>query len=233
LNWATPSGGGANPWDVTPDTHTATPTFVANDEFEGGSLDTTGARFASATPWTWYNQSTSTATLAEGSLALAGSGAASTQNGIGQPTPGSTWTYRAKFGVQQTSAAVACGFMVRDTANNKQAQFGVLLNAGSATVWWATLSADVLTGTTNVASNWSAYDASVAQTTPAWFELAFAASSFALRLSRTGVDGSFRTLTTVSLAAAGLSAADVIGLSSVAGDNGAVSLICDWFRRTV
>jgi len=68
LNWATPSGGGANPWDVTPDTHTATPTFVANDEFEGGSLDTTGARFASATPWTWYNQSTSTATLAEGSL---------------------------------------------------------------------------------------------------------------------------------------------------------------------
>lgn len=70
-------GGGSSQFNVTPDTHGSAPTGVGvgpNDEFEFGSvLDTTGARYASATGWTAHNQNNTVIALANGALVFSAS----------------------------------------------------------------------------------------------------------------------------------------------------------------
>lgn len=217
------------PFNITPASHTdEIPFFAATDYFEEVGLDTGGTRFSGATPWTWYNQGSASAILAQGSLTLQAGGTSSTQNGIGQPTAGSTWSYKAYFQVKQTTTLVGAGFMVRDIANNKQVQLGVLSNGN---LWWAPMSADVLT--TVSTQSWSqGFDGTLSQSIPAWFELAFVAGSFIFSVSRSGVDGSFTPIFTVTLSAAGLTTADIVGLSTIAGDGGDTALICDSFIRT-
>lgn len=68
----------------SPDVQPAIARFVS-DEFNGMSLDTNR--------WSWFNQSTSTATLANSLLTLSVPAAAGTaMNGITQPTPPGPWT---------------------------------------------------------------------------------------------------------------------------------------------
>lgn len=234
---AGPAGAGsATPFNVTPDTHLALPTGVGlgpNDEFDGAALDTGGTRYAGATAWTWFNQGSATASLSSGSLVLINGGGSSIQNGIGQPAPAAPWTYAINMqGVQLAGSAIAIGFMVRDTANNKQAQFGLLLNGGTISTFWGALSGDTFTATTTVASWLSGTDVLLAQSVPAWFTLNFAASVFTVAMSRSGVSGTFNTVFTVSLAASGLTTVNTIGLSIISGSANA-ALICDWFRRLV
>jgi hypothetical protein len=65
------TGGVAELFNVTPDTHGAgVPAFLANDEFEGASLDVGGTRFAGATSWAWVNQVSATASLNNGACAF-------------------------------------------------------------------------------------------------------------------------------------------------------------------
>jgi hypothetical protein len=108
-------GGGSSPFNVTPDTHgTGVPAFVADDEFEGASLDTAGTRFAGATAWTLLNQTGSAAvTLAEGAVAITTDTTSGTNYfGITQPVSANpTWAYVAKIATSNlTSGSTASSF---------------------------------------------------------------------------------------------------------------------------
>lgn len=103
-----PATGYALPaYNITPDTHPAgVQPFIANDEFESGTvLDTTGTRFAGATPWTIHNSSVGTGTMVKtGVLAfLPVSSAVNVNMAFTQPVvvPTAAWSYVTK----QLSAA--------------------------------------------------------------------------------------------------------------------------------
>lgn len=94
---AAPAGGGGN---ITPDTHPTTPT-AWDDEFEFGSaIDTTGARFSGANPWTPHVGSgfTISGPLAQGALqAVVTNTTANAGAGYTQPVPAGSWEFTTKL----------------------------------------------------------------------------------------------------------------------------------------
>lgn len=105
-------GGGSDPFNVTIDTHPATPTGVGagpNDEFEtGSSIDTAGTRYSGATAWTAYGLLTATDTLSSGSLLLQGPTSSSGYSGFSQPLSGaSTWEYTCKANISSFGSPAA------------------------------------------------------------------------------------------------------------------------------
>ncbi len=80
---------------LSPDVQPAGPGTL-DDEFNGGSLNT--AR------WTWFNQETTAATVANGLLTLTAPAAAGTSmNGITQPVPATPWTAVLKVNAMDLS----------------------------------------------------------------------------------------------------------------------------------
>ena len=74
-------------------------TDAANDNFSGGSLDTTGARFSGANAWAWVNQGTATATLNRDKCELTVPASTGGWRMIVQDVPASTpWLIRAWVG---------------------------------------------------------------------------------------------------------------------------------------
>jgi hypothetical protein len=122
--WAAAPGALTN---ITPDTHPATPT-AWDDEFEfGSSIDTTGARFAGANPWTAFNVSTGTNAVAEGSLILFPALTAARNNGgYTQPTPVSApYSFASKLWIQAPNANTSVGMILGTTPSGKLLIFGV------------------------------------------------------------------------------------------------------------
>lgn len=120
-NLSASSGGGGGTANITPDTHPVTPD-PADDEFEGGSLDTTGSRFSGANPWVWYNQAASTATLADGlvSLSLSGSGVL---QGIYNAAPATPWSITTKLFIDTASSGLQ-GLFLYNSANTNGVVYG-------------------------------------------------------------------------------------------------------------
>jgi hypothetical protein len=114
--WAAVSGGSAG--NVTPDTHPAIPAGVGlgpNDEFEyGTSIDTTGARYAGATPWTVWGAAPTNA-IVNGTLVVTEPTTGSNRiNGWSQPVAAGSWTYTCKITTQWNatdSGSYVCMFV--------------------------------------------------------------------------------------------------------------------------
>lgn len=217
--------------NITPDTHPATPTPF-DDEFEGAALDTTGGRFSGANAWAWLNQGAATATLVQGSLLLETAAVGSTLNSIIQPAPTAPWAMTAKISSWiSASANLLVGFVVADTANNKQFQSGFLVSSSAASFFWSKASANTLTATTTVSGWANGFDAQYLGSVPCYLRLGFASGTFTLSFSRSGVPGTFETITTVTLSSSGLTNVNSVGITTGGGSTPAV-VICDWFRRT-
>ena len=115
-------GGGSNPYNITPDTHSATASFVYNDEFEyGTAIDTAGARFASAEPWVWTNQAGSTTAVAQGAITIVTTGAGLQY--VAETAPAPPWTIVLKQRVVSAAGGLT-GILVYNSGNTNSILFG-------------------------------------------------------------------------------------------------------------
>lgn len=193
------SGGAAEPFNATPDTHLATPTFVANDEMDGISLDTAGTRFASATPWTWLNQGATTLTFTQGASIFA-----NINDGLvhafTQPVVATPWVYEIKCRIYVTTAGgTGVGFAVRNSASSKLYNF-LQANANTPFSCYAFDSPTVFN---SVLFSSIQYTNFTADLLGAWQYMRVANDGTTLTFSSSwsGYEGTFQTLGSVALAA--------------------------------
>ncbi len=231
------TGGTPAPFNVTPDTHgTGVPAFVADDEFEGGALDTAGTRFTGAIPWAWLQQNTATAALSLGALALVAQiSAGNVINAIVQTLAGSAWRYQAKISFGCLSSGNYCGLLLRESATDKVISIGVFNPPGPPNLTIAT--GTIAAGFTGVPVN-TAISPYFPQMTSAiaspyvYLEMELAAGTIHYRMSNTGLDGSFVEVYSAAQTTTFTTAPDQIGFQ-VRSFNGAAAavLFADWFRQ--
>jgi hypothetical protein len=228
-------------FNITPDSHAVTPANVANDEFESGaSIDLTGARFAGATPWTWLNQLNATAPVAQGAVVLNGGNVATDSiNAVLQPVAGSTWTYQAKFALNNVAGAAggAAGLIVQNAANGHLLELGVYNPAvgdveaslivkrytNPTTVSASEITTGPLPGNTLQARGASAW---------VYLQMLFDGVNIDYAVSLTGVPGTYQQVYTETAAAFLGAAPTNVGLM-VNSQSATVAAqgIFDWFRK--
>lgn len=226
-------GGGSSGGNTNPDSHPTSPT-AWDDEFEyGTSIDLTGARFAGANGWTWYNQAgVATGNLDQGALQLSSPGVGTATNAwrlVLQAVPAGAWKFRAKLKGLIQGNYQNYGLILYNSGNGKLLNFGPTWNSGA------------LNQTVQEYTNFSTYSNYIllsnsayllsAQTAPSYYEIDYDGSSaLNFLVSASGYDGDFLSSVT-STVAAFLGGLTHIGL----GTNPAYATTCtmwvDWFRR--
>lgn len=209
-----------DPRPVSIDTRPVSPSAY-DDEFDGTSLDP---------KWSWFNQSSASISLANGS-ALMTTPAASGDNsrGIVQSETGASWTYRARIATGSLTNSGANyfggGVVIRNSSGPKNVMFLKLYANG-----WK-LGAQTRTDTT--------YVGSIAEVTLAdyghrpemfdYWEMSLASGTITLKYSPNGV--SWRTIGSTTVAAY-LGSITHVGLCVFVNNAsyGAFTA-CDWFRR--
>lgn len=226
------SGGGEG--NLTPDTHPSVPDD-SDDEFEGASLDTGGTRRSGAKAWSTVNFTGSSTSQARGALTLTtdvnGSGSRAPRYVV-QPLSGSAWKYRAKFQtIFNGSNTNVAGLALFESATGKSITFGVLANpAFSVTgLVYSSLSAF---NTALFVTTYDTHDTLTTETAWRYWEIELASGTVHLRMSVTGLEGSFVELGTEAISSAFTTAPDGIGFygETVSASKAAV-LNAAWFRR--
>lgn len=204
--------------NLTPDTH-PTPANALDDEFEGTALDSKWVQ--------QYVSGTITPTVARGSLVLTAT-ANNSRRAWTQPVSG-TFKFRMKLTLEAGYRADrALGWLLYNVANNKQLYF-LLNTSGAGAARW------LVVRETNWGSASYPYAPSVSDwriMTPQYLEVESDGTTIYFRQSQTGVDGSFLTYHSETIATHLVAAPDQIGFSyscggGTTGDTG----IIDWFRR--
>lgn len=222
-SWVVPSGGGGSA-NITPDTHPS-PELPWNDEFEFGStLDTTGARFAGANPWTEQNFHASVLTVGSGALQVAGSGSSSANDDQTWIQPlagvGATWAFTAKryFTDAQNFSGLFLGF----GASGLGYYFGYL----SGTTFVIVQTDYAGTGATQVAT-------ATGIVSDVYFTIAFDGTLLHFLLSNDGIqfETAYSVAPAIFLGGPPDSVGMFIGAVNVAGGLN-VSTSWDWFRKT-
>jgi hypothetical protein len=223
----------AEPVNVTPDTHPASPN-PADDEFEGATLDTGGTRRSGATAWALVNFSTATAALQMGCLDLvtdinATSGRAPRL--VVQALPGgAAWRYRAKLSVLIGTANVG-GMVAYESASGKLLAMGFFSSTPDlAMLPYPSLTTDP--SPYNSVSLAGIQDAITLETDWRYVEFELASGNLICRYSRSGLNGTFATFTTNAVATYFTTAPDHIGFyGETVSATIASRTRADWFRR--
>jgi hypothetical protein len=209
----------ANP-NITPDSHPATAN-AADDEFEfGTAIDTTGARFSGATPWTVQAASSVIAsvatTVSQGALqTLTYTGSVTAGIGVSQPVPVGTWEYTAKV---RTSALVVYNSTSWKDIYHGYAGSGASYVTQSETRNWST-------GSYSLNSSLGSFSAGYTGAY-IYLRIKFDGTNLITYYSQTGLTADW-TQVVSQAASAWVVTATHIGL---ANSNGCMGL--DWFRRT-
>lgn len=210
-----------------PDVPPSTPD-PADDEFSGASLDTAGTRFSGAIAWAWRNQGGATATLADGFLTLTAPGASSQNNRIiEQVAATAPWTYRAKlFDPFMTESNFALAGMVLVNSTT-----GKLIAFSKAYISGLVLAVSHYDNVTTFSSGTNlAVFASRSFHGPLYLEIENDGTNLTFRYSDTGLDGTFITHSTETVASY-LGSADTIGFFGNSLNSDPVKTIVEWFRR--
>lgn len=231
-------GGGSNPYNISPDTHTtAVPAFLANDYMETAVLDTTGTRFAGATPWTVYNASTSSIALAKGVAQLTTSiNAGQDITVIAQPITISTtaWRYRMHMAAFMPVASNNGGMYAYESGTGKVCQWG-LINLSGTPNFWIAYGATFTTGGVlqfNLANTGILPLGLAFASSPIWLEIELAAGTITYRASLTGNDGSFTIIHSDAQTVFFTTTPDKIGFGGYAANGSTASQIfCDTFLQ--
>ncbi|MDP9112273.1 MAG: hypothetical protein M3O20_01170 [Acidobacteriota bacterium] len=219
-----PSTGIAYSYNITPDVHPQVPAGVGlgpTDEFEYGStIDTTGIRYSGATPWTLYNSSPSSSSVAQGAIVL-GSPAAAGVNpgGYSQPISGSTWEYTCK--IQNNSLNNIIGMAVAVSGSGPLSTLGLYSN----TVYVQHRTAPGV---------FTANAAYMSAGTGTWvyLRIAYDGTNIIYSYSLTGYNNNFTQLYTETPAAFLGASPTLICLTADANGAAAATALVDWFRRT-
>ena len=205
-----------------PDAQPAIPGTI-DDEFNGSSLDTTR--------WSWFNQSTSTATLANSLLTLTVPAASwSSISGITQPAPAAPWTVVLKINALDLMpmAPYPLAGLVLTDQSGKIIFFGASFRNSSGTL---ALSVDNWT-TDTAYSGWSCF---AAHTLPSYFPwwLKVHDDGTNLTFSYSGTGSAYTQIVSVGRSAFLSGGPTMVGIG--VGSNGAntpVNGVFDYFRQT-
>lgn len=224
------TGGGGGGGNVTPDTHPAIEN-PANDEFEfGSSIDLTGARFVGATPWTWVNQGTATATVSEGSLVLVGQNIAGVNhNIIEQPTSGATWAYTTKMSASNVGGTSEAGMIVGNAAG-AFITFDIYPSGGPTFLIQTFTNPTTFGGSTYISTGSIPGAAGTGWMTWGYLQITYDGTTIFFNFSPNGVPGSFVNIFNTP-AATFLTVPTVIGLDIDSTGTNYIA-VYDWFRKT-
>jgi len=253
LKWAAPSGSSPEPWNVTPDTHVSPPAsgFVADDEFEGASLDTGGTRYAGALPWTERHFTGGTAiTLGQGAARLLSdvSGGGTTPNWqlVTQAiASGHAWRYRLKLSMSAVANYNQAAIILYESSSDKILAFGYLVNPGSPStntyVWAAWFSNyQTFVNYAGLTATSTLFDPirGAPNTVPVYFEIEGydngGSQAVRVRWSATGYDHDFSLIVDLGIVSPTIftTAPDSVGFGVNAENTTSVcAATCDWFRR--
>jgi hypothetical protein len=229
--------------NITPDSHPAIAN-VADDEFEyGTSLDTTGARFSGAIPWTIYGNTNITQYISNGSIRIlsnVGAGATRAATVFGQPLPsGNTWEYTSKFSMQANTNYNLCGICCYESSTGKCVEWGWLFNPGFTIYMFAGSLTNLTTFNLDLDyyihlsdAQYQLIDQQTNQTPFRYWKLARNGGYLILSVSTDGIVF-YPYITDLAISSQFTSAPDTIGLF-IDATNGAnaTTMVVDWFRRT-
>lgn len=222
------SSGGIIP--VNPDTYPSSPANP-DDEFDTGtSIDTAGTRRVSAVAWSLLNSGGSFAnSVNKGHLAISDTLAVvDNVRGVVQAVTG-TWRYRAKLSgiVHPNSNYWNIGMIVRNTANSRFMTLAKTWDTSwrlSVVQWSAFATANSTLVITDIFTS-----AGRSFHLAMYLEIENNGTSLIFRYSDTGVDGTFITFHTATIATY-IAAVDQIGLH-LSANGGACVGAFDWFRK--
>lgn len=219
-----------SPFNVTPDTHLASPSGVGigpNDEFEtGSSIDTSGSRYTGATAWTGLNLGSGataiTNSVSQGSLLLQGGNTqvgTATIKGYVQPlaSPG---TYLTKVQTLATGSGAIfdAGIVLNESATGKCVTINIRCASGGFVLFVTTWSSPT-TAVANAASltlNPAVFSiggaTSMNYTNPLYLQVATTATQVTMGYSVTGYVGSFQNVVSFAKTANFTVGPDRIGL---------------------
>jgi hypothetical protein len=226
------------PFNVTPDTHTNTPTFLSNDEFEEATLDTGGTRFAGALPWTWANQGGASASLSNGCLHFLsdinpGGGRAPRYILQALPSGATAWRYRSKMASYWNGGAgnVASALAVFESATTKTLVFNTFTSGGA--FYLADYTYPSFTSVAGINSGgYSIVDPFTTESGWRYFEVELAAAYIIFRLSLNGEDGTFKQYDSLAVSSYFTTGPDMVGMSvECCGSTVPTLMNIDWFRR--
>ncbi|MGO8708533.1 MAG: hypothetical protein ACLQMG_12760, partial [Terracidiphilus sp.] len=229
------SGGSAEPFNVTPDTHGTIPTGVGvglNDEFEEASLDTGGTRYAGAEAWSWVNQNGAAAVLTAGGLVMSCDPPASGDNNniILQPMSASTWTMQIKYGVTHgNSDNGSYCFIAHNSANGRYTKFGVY-NPGNFQPLVQQLINPTLYNA-NPLIGGVVFPGLGGEMSWLYLQVVNDGTSLYYSWSLTGLAGSFIQVYSETLSSWLAGVTDVGLCVNQNGGSGPPSMLVDWFRR--
>lgn len=229
-------GGGSTAFNLTPDTHTSTPTFVANDEFEGTVLDTAGTRFTGALPWVWFNQQSSTASLADGTIQLSAPASNPNTNyssAILQTMASAPCVYQSKWATWIPGNQCRGGITLMELATSKFMNFGIVNNGGSLNMEINTYTSGQVyqTGFSGVFPN-----SNNEPSTPLYLQMTITSTTVQFAYSRSGLPGTFLNAgSAYALTSYFTTGPDHVGLHVYDQVDNASGLntvtYADWFRR--
>lgn len=228
--------GGSSPFNVTPDTHGTIPTGVGvgpNDEFEGSSLDTAGTRYSGATAWTWVNQNSATAALAQGAVEFSASPNGSTDvNFFVQVLPSGNCSYVCKYIALCENSGNFSGLLLYESGTGKLLEFGIFNNGGVLDLITAngTISGLSIVTSANITPVFLLGAAH--ESLPLYLEVVIAGSNLTFSFSLSGLPGTFIGFATYALTSYFTTAPDRIGLGGESQGSGLGVGLFDWFRRT-
>lgn len=226
--------------EYTPNS-TPNPLNVADDEFDSvnfpeSALDTAGTRFANAEPWSWQNQSTATAVIAQGSVILTAPASASDNfRLLTQSAPVGAWKYRAKFSSLggASSGFNNFGLALLNGGNDRMFFFGPTFSGswGIEGSYWSDL--QTYGGFALGISDTCYFDIVLGTKVinfPHFLEIESDATTLFFRYSVSGANGTFMSIGSEPIADHVQAVTD-IGIALNAATNAVGFLSCDWFRR--
>jgi hypothetical protein len=232
LGWAPVGVGGGGQFNVTPLTHPAgVQPFVATDNFEqanGTAVDTTGSRYAGATPWAWLNQGAATAVQQNGSLIMTPDSGTPRGNFLQQPVSGSTWAIQCQVASYNNSSADGGGLFVRDSVSGQLIVFQSYYASGFLI--------QELNSPISAASN--IYFAGPAlpvlgtDVYPLFLQITFDGTTLSWNYSLSGLPGTFRVFATQAAATFLGVAPTHWGVHAGAVGSSAARIIFDQFEQT-
>lgn len=228
-------GGGSGAGNITPDTHPASPS-AWDDEFEyGTSLDTTGARFSGANPWSWqYPVGSFTSNVDRGYISLHAPsvGGSINLNMAVQPLSTTPFKIRAKQFDNWGDTIYGGGICVIG-ASGRWYTFGKIFNVAVRLRVEHGNSATAVSGVDYTADIFSASNNARSWVHGMVLEIEYDGTLIYFRHSDTGKDGTFKTVFSTLLSTWLI---DVASIGIFYKNNGTGTgpsgwTVLDWFRR--
>lgn len=201
-------------------THPASPDSM-DDEFEETSLNGR---------WTWRNQSTTTATLYNGSLIMSPPVGAGENLRIIEQSVSGSWKFRARVSLHGTANYHSCGLCVINSGSGKVMTCSKVYDSGAGNEAYAVSKyTNVTTYSAALLANTDYADRFGSHQQFSYFEIEYDGTTLYFRMSGDGIV--FDTVASEA-AATFLGAPDKIGIycNVVNGSSAPVGVV-DWFRR--